>query len=81
MYFRKGQLIIYDGISESWITLTNHPSVTGGWARLSIMADFETQRWLVALDGSLIATDIGFASYTPYASDLSIVGIKEPQTT
>ena len=74
MYFSGGQLVIYDGTSETWITLTNHPPVTTYWARLSIMADFETQKWLVALDGTLVATEIGFASHTTYASALSIVG-------
>jgi len=74
LYFNHGQLVIYDGTSQTWITLTNHPPAISGWARLCIMADFETQRWLVALNGTLVATEIGFASYTSYASALSIVG-------
>ena len=57
-----GRLVVYDGLSSQWLTFTNGPAAAiGSWARVSVRLDFDTQTWLVHVNGLGLADSLGFA--------------------
>ena len=60
----NGRLCVLDGLQPAgrkWATLTNHPPVSAGeWVRISVCLDFGEQRWLICLNGSKVAENLGF---------------------
>ena len=67
-----GQLVVFDG---GWTTLTNHtPITTGEWVRVSIKMDYPSQKWLVCLNGQMIAENIDFAVASSRLRRVKLVG-------
>ncbi len=66
LFDNQGYLQVYDGLQsegEEWLSLTNGPAHDEDyWVRLTAKADYSEQKWLVCMDGSLLATNLGFAS-------------------
>jgi len=62
MYFNAaGQLVVRDG--TNWTVLADQePVVTGQWVRLTVKLDYTTARWLVCMDGMVVATNLAFAT-------------------
>jgi len=60
-----GRLVVCDGArpaGSQWITLTNTASRQAGtWARLTARADYALQTWALYLDGTNVASNLGFA--------------------
>jgi poly(beta-D-mannuronate) lyase len=52
--------------------------IAGQWVRISIKADFATEKYKVAINGLVFATDLNFReTYTPTSSGTRVAGIKE----
>ena len=65
-YFNAdGLLVVLDGLQpagQQWVVLTNTPPVTfGTWVRISLRLDYAAQRWLICLNGKIVANGMGFA--------------------
>ena len=59
-----GHLVVYDGNVSNWVTLTDVPSFSGDdWVRLTVRLDYLAQEWLVCVNGTLAADDLGFSQY------------------
>jgi hypothetical protein len=73
LYFDDaGQVVVSDG---GWTTLTNHtPITTGEWVRVSIKMDYPAQKWLVCLNGQMIAENIDFAVVSSRIRRVKLVG-------
>lgn len=61
----QGRMIVQDGKrrkGDQWVTLTNGLSFAtmGTWVRLSIKLDFDSQRWLICMNGKKVAENLGF---------------------
>ncbi len=76
----EGQLMVYDGLQpegEEWVTLTNAPShASTNWVRLTAKADYAQQKWLVCMDGAVVATNLGFASQVDRMTAVDLKGGK-----
>ncbi|MFZ4396655.1 MAG: DUF2341 domain-containing protein, partial [Kiritimatiellia bacterium] len=64
-FFNKdGRLVVLDGmqpVGQKWVTLTNVPPVTtGSWVRVTFAMDYTAQRWLICLNGTNVAANLGF---------------------
>jgi len=61
-----GQLVVCDGArpaGSEWTVLTNHPALTtGAWVRISARLDYAKQTWDLYLDGSCVASALGFTA-------------------
>jgi len=61
-----GRLVVCDGMQPAgpqWITLSNTaPRQVGSWARLTARADYALQTWSLYLDGTNVASNLGFAA-------------------
>ena len=58
-----GRLTVWNGTSGEWVVLTNHtPLAEGTWVRLSVQMDYTKQKWLVCLNSTNVAENIGFGS-------------------
>lgn len=52
--------------------------VAGQWVRLSVKIDFATEKYKIATDGIVFATEMSFReTYTPTASGTRLAGVKE----
>jgi PKD repeat protein len=73
-----GQLVVCDGMQSAgtqWITLTNTASRQAGtWARLTASADYVLQTWSLYLDGTNVASNLGFAVPQKRLTCLSLEG-------
>ncbi len=55
------RLEVYDGLVGGWVTLSNAPPAAGAWVRLSARVDYDRDRWSLYLDGTNVASELGFA--------------------
>jgi hypothetical protein len=64
LYFdQQGRVVVYDGTLPGWVTLTNHvPVSAANWVRVTVLADYGTQKWSAFLDSHPVATNLGFAN-------------------
>jgi PKD repeat protein len=73
-----GQLVVCDGArpaGSEWVTLTNTaPRQVGTWARLTASADYVLQTWSLYLDGTNVASNLGFAVPQKRLTCLSMEG-------
>jgi hypothetical protein len=73
-----GQLVVCDGArpaGSQWVTLTNPaPRQAGTWARLTASADYVLQTWSLYLDGTNVASNLGFAVPQKRLTCLSMEG-------
>jgi hypothetical protein len=65
LFDEQGRMIVQDGKrrkGDQWVALTNGLSAAtmGTWVRLTIKLDFDSQRWLIYMNGNKIAEDLGF---------------------
>jgi len=71
-----GRLAVFDGLQAAgseWVTLTNHtPIAEGAWTRLTAKADYAAQTWVIYLNGTNVAENLGFATNRTSLSGLSI---------
>ncbi|MDD5677195.1 MAG: hypothetical protein PHW60_04285 [Kiritimatiellae bacterium] len=71
-----GHLVVYDGLAAGtnhWVTLTNHPPVDyQTWARISARVDYGNQQWSVYLNGTLVASGLGFATAVAGFSEVRV---------
>jgi hypothetical protein len=58
----SGKVQVYDGHSNAWVMLDHTPLGQGSWARFTLKLDYTSQEWMLALDGTKVAGNIGFAS-------------------
>ncbi len=72
------RLVVYDGHASpepAWTVLTNHPPVSASeWIRLTLELDYANQIWLVCLNGTLVAENLGFAAPQPQLTRFEIEG-------
>ena len=72
---QNGRLCVYDGVSSSWIELTNCVAFEEGeWVRITTMCDYSNQQWLICLNGKKVADGLAFASYIEKFSSLTLSG-------
>ena len=72
--------VVYNGTSDSWVTISNKTINPSSWMRITVFQDFLNQKWTLFLDGSLIRTDLGFAS-TGTVSSFGSFAVEHSGTT
>ncbi len=71
-YFdEEGSLIAYDGLLQSWSSLTE-PSDLDEWQRLTVRLDYGGQQWAVWHNSVRAAEMLGFANPVPYFTRLRV---------
>ncbi len=74
----NGHLKAYDGsqpAGQEWITYSNAPAHNrGDWVRLTSKANYTTQKWDIYMDGTNIAQNLGFATYSQNFTAIELQG-------
>lgn len=79
-YFKSSRKIsVYDGslaAGSCWVDYSFTVNETSQWARVTIALDYNKQEWLLCVNGTLIATDLGFSKESYALSSLTFTGRK-----
>ena len=78
MYFNDDcRLVVYDGATEAWCTLSNHlPVVEDSWVRLTVKLNYSAQTWMVCLEDYILAENLGFGAAAVEFSSFAMNGAK-----
>jgi hypothetical protein len=74
VYFNTdNKVVVYDGHQASWVVLNDFPALTqGDWVRVTINLDYSQQNWLLAINGQVAATGLGFGASGTEFTEMSL---------